>query len=92
MKYDGKKYKFIYIKNSYLSYISQKKKDNEIKLWREINNKIYWIHKLFRLGKNEFRIIGIQVVRQIIHLNIFIRDIKNMYCYYHLYEAEISVQ
>ena len=26
------------------------------------------------------------------HLNILIKDMKNIYCYYHLYKAKISIQ
>ncbi|POG72516.1 hypothetical protein GLOIN_2v1773503 [Rhizophagus irregularis DAOM 181602=DAOM 197198] len=61
MKHDGKKYELIYVESSRLSCIPQKEKDDEIKLWRETNDGMYWVHKSSGLDKGEFRIIGIQV-------------------------------
>ncbi|RGB29797.1 hypothetical protein C1646_766151 [Rhizophagus diaphanus] len=92
MKHNGKKYELIYVESSRLFCTPQKEKDNEIKLWCETNDRMYWVHKSFGLNKGEFGIIGIQVVRQIMRLNVLIRDVENMHCYYHLYKAEILVQ
>ncbi len=92
MKCDRKKYKLIYVESSCLSYTLQKKKDNEIKLWHEINDRIYWIHKSSGSDKGKFEIIRMQIVRQIMYLNVLIREVKNVHRYYHFYKAEILMQ
>ncbi|RGB24038.1 hypothetical protein C1646_773652 [Rhizophagus diaphanus] len=92
MKHDGKKYELIYVESSCLSCTPQKEKDDEIKLWRETNDGMYWMHKSSRPDKDEFGIIGIQVAGRIMRLNVLIRDVGNVHHYYHLYEAEIPVQ
>jgi hypothetical protein len=53
---------------------------------------MYWVHKSSGPDKGEFGIIGMQVAGRIMRLNVLIRDMKNIHYYYHLYEAEISVQ
>ena len=53
---------------------------------------MYWVLKSSGPDKGEFGIIGMQVAGRIMRLNILIRDVENMHCYYHLYEAEIPVQ
>jgi len=92
MKHDGKKYELIYVESSRLSCTPQKEKDDEIKLWRETNDGMYWVHKSSGPDKGEFGIIGIQVAGRIMRLNVLIRDVGNVHRYYHLYEAEIPVQ
>ena len=92
MKHDEKKYELIYVECSRLSCILQKEKDDEIKLWREANDGMYWAHKSPGPDKGEFGIIGMQVAGQIMCLNILIRDVKNVHCYYHLSETETPVQ
>uniref|UniRef100_U9T644 Uncharacterized protein n=1 Tax=Rhizophagus irregularis (strain DAOM 181602 / DAOM 197198 / MUCL 43194) TaxID=747089 RepID=U9T644_RHIID len=52
MKHDGKKYELIYVESSRLSCIPQKEKDDEIKLWRETNDGMYWVHKSSGLDKD----------------------------------------
>ena len=92
MKHDEKKYELIYVECSRLSCTLQKEKDDEIKLWREDNDGMYWAHKSSGPDKGEFGIIGMQVAGRIMCLNILIRDVENVHHYYHLYEAEIPVQ
>ncbi len=92
MKHNKKKYELIYVESSRLSCTSQKEKDDEIKLWRETNDRMYWVHKLSGSDKDEFKIIEMQVAEQIIRLNVLIRDMENIHHYYHLYEVKISVQ
>ena len=92
MKLNGKKYELIYVESSRLSCTSQKEKDDEIKLWRETNDGMYWVHKSSGPDKDEFGIIGMQVTGQTIRLNVLIKDMENVHRYYHLYEAEIPVQ
>ncbi len=91
MKYDGKKYELIYVESLHLSCISQKEKDNEIKLQRKTNNKMYQVHKSSRSNKDEFKIIRIQVAEQTICLNVLIRDMENIHHYYHFYKVEIPI-
>jgi len=62
MKHNGKKYKLIYVENTHLSCTLQKKIDDEIKLWHETNDGMYWVYKSSGPDKGEFRIIGMQVV------------------------------
>ena len=92
MKHNRKKYELIYVESSHLSCTSQKEIDNEIKLWREANDGMYWVHKSSGPDKGEFGIIGMQVAGRIMRLNVLIRDMENIHRYYHLYEAEIPVQ
>ncbi|CAG8796662.1 11183_t:CDS:1, partial [Gigaspora rosea] len=51
-----------------------KDKDDEIKLWREANNGMYWAHKSTKPDQDEFGIVAIQVAGSIIRLNVLIRD------------------
>ena len=37
------------------------KEDDEIKLWREVNDGMFWVRKLCKPEKGQFTIIGIQV-------------------------------
>ena len=91
-KHGGKKYELIYVESSRLSCTSQKEKDDELKLWRETNDGMYWVHKSSGPDKGEFGIIGMQVAGRIMRLNVLMRDVKKVHRYYHLYEAEIPVQ
>src|SRR3954470_9792438 len=43
MKHDRKKYELIYVESSRLSCTPQKEKDDEIKLWRETKDGLYWV-------------------------------------------------
>ncbi|CAG8726862.1 6158_t:CDS:2, partial [Funneliformis caledonium] len=36
----------------------QKERDDQVKLWREVNDRIYWTCKSCKPDKDEFRIIG----------------------------------
>ncbi|RIA93493.1 hypothetical protein C1645_819357 [Glomus cerebriforme] len=69
-----------------------KKKDNGIKLWKEINDDMYWIRKLHKPEKKQFSIIGIQVARSKIQLNVLMTDKFDINQYYHLQVAEIPIQ
>ncbi|CAG8719063.1 7712_t:CDS:1, partial [Ambispora leptoticha] len=42
--------------------------------------------------KDQFGIVGMQVAGNVLHLNLLIRDMVNVYRYYHLQSAEIPVQ
>jgi hypothetical protein len=49
---------------------NNKKRDDEIKLWRETNDGMYWVRKLRQPEKEEFTIIGIQVAGNIYLFNL----------------------
>ena len=55
-KWEGKMVELVFGECSRVICNSNKKKDDEIKLWRETNDGIYWIPE-----KEPFTIIGIQV-------------------------------
>ncbi|CAG8715384.1 14434_t:CDS:2, partial [Racocetra persica] len=52
-----------------------KDKDDEIKLWREANDGMYWAHKSTKPDHDEFGIVAIQVAGSIMRLNVLIRDV-----------------
>ncbi|CAJ0857032.1 664_t:CDS:2, partial [Entrophospora sp. SA101] len=49
-------------------------KEDEVKLWREINDGLYWAHRGCKMDDDEFGVIGIQVGGQKLHLYVLIRD------------------
>ncbi|RHZ78970.1 hypothetical protein Glove_153g14 [Diversispora epigaea] len=70
----------------------QKEEDDDIKLWCECNDGLYWAQKSRRLKKEQFGIIGIQVVGCRLNLNILIRDALEIYRYYKIHEMDIPIQ
>jgi len=70
----------------------QKKTDDEIKLWRECNDGIYWVRKVVKPEKEQFGIVGVQIAGNMLHLNVLIRDDCNIHRYYRLQSAEIPVR
>ncbi|CAG8786289.1 32273_t:CDS:10, partial [Gigaspora margarita] len=56
---DGKFYELMYVECSRITCTKQKE-DDDVKLWRESNDGMYWAHKSRRLEKEQFGIIGIQ--------------------------------
>lgn len=85
-------FELLYVECSRLFCSSQKKADDEIKLWREVNDGLYWIRQSFNQGKEQFGIVGVQVVGNILYLNILVQDKVNVHRYYHLQSVEIPVQ
>jgi len=61
-----KKYEFMYTECSRLFCTEQKIKDDTIKIWRETNDKMYWVYKGQRPEKDEFGIIRLQVAGSIL--------------------------
>src|SRR6185436_13364300 len=82
----------MYVECSRLICSPQKKTDDEIKLWRETNDGLYWIRQSLKPGKDQFGIVGMQVAGNVLHLNLLVRDMVNVHRYYHLQSAEIPVQ
>jgi hypothetical protein len=61
IKYEDKIFELVFGECSCVLCNDIKKKDDEIKLWRETNDSMYWIRKLRKPEKEQFTIIGIQV-------------------------------
>lgn len=56
---NNRSYELIFAKSSRIVCDEQKKNDDEVKLWREMNNGMYWAHKECKPDKDNFGIIGI---------------------------------
>ncbi len=54
-------YELIYTECFCLVCTKHKKRNNSVKLWKEVNNRIFWICKGCYSNKDKFRIIKIQV-------------------------------
>ncbi|CAG8530738.1 12900_t:CDS:1 [Racocetra persica] len=67
----------------------RKKTDDEIKLWRETNDGIYWVRRVLKPEKEQFGIVGVQIAGNILHLNVLVRDIADIHRYLHIQSAEI---
>ncbi|CAG8787192.1 17802_t:CDS:2, partial [Cetraspora pellucida] len=85
-------FELMYAEFSRLFCSPQKKTDDEIKLWREVNDGLYWVRQSLNPDKEQFGIVGIQVAGNIFHLNVLVRDKVNVHRYYHLQPVEIPVQ
>ena len=92
MKHGVKKYELLYTECSRLSCTPQKKKDDEVKLWRECNDGLYWVHKSCTPDRDQFGIVGVQIAGSTIRLNVFTRDLADIHRYYHIRDVEIPVQ
>ncbi|CAG8518733.1 20642_t:CDS:2 [Gigaspora margarita] len=57
-----------------LAQIGNEKEDYEVQVWRETNDGLYWTRKTLKPDKGEFGIVGVQVARNILHLNVLIMD------------------
>ncbi|KAF0377988.1 hypothetical protein F8M41_012488 [Gigaspora margarita] len=60
VKCGEKNYELMYSECSRLSCMLQKDKDDEIKLWCEANDGMYWTHKAAKPDQDEFGIVAIQ--------------------------------
>jgi hypothetical protein len=92
MKYKEKFYELLHAESSRLFCTKQKEIDDQVKLWRETNGGMYWVHKSCKPSKDdEFGIIGVVAGKTLI-LNVLVRDTADVYRYYHLHKSEIPVQ
>jgi hypothetical protein len=87
-----KLYKLMYVECSRIFCNKQKEDDDNVKLWRETNDGMYWVQKSRKLEKGQFGIIGVQVAGQKLCLNILIRDKIKVHHYYKLYESMILIR
>ena len=92
MKHGEKNYELLYTECSRLTCTAQKEKYDEVKLWREANDGMYWTRKSCKPDKDEFGIIGVQVAGKKLRLSVLIRDMSEVHRYYHLHESEIPIQ
>jgi len=92
MKHHEKNYELLYVECSRLFCSDQKDQDDEVKLWRECNDGLYWVHKGCKPDKNQFGVVGLQVAGRTMRLTTLIRDMSDIDRYYHLYESEVPVQ
>ena len=89
---NNRSYELIYSESSHIICNKQKKKNDIVKTWREMNDGMYWAHKGCKPDKDDFDIIGIQITRIKMYLNILIRDMDEIHCFYNLHTIEISIQ
>ncbi|CAG8575088.1 7112_t:CDS:2 [Acaulospora morrowiae] len=70
-----------------------KKEDNDwVKLWREMNNGMYWVYKGCKPKKEEIGIIAIQVAGQKLHLYVLIREGVGINRLFRLSSVDIPIQ
>ncbi|PKK56146.1 hypothetical protein RhiirC2_800648 [Rhizophagus irregularis] len=82
----------IFTESSRLICIDSKEENDKIKLWREMNDGMAYVHKGCRPDKDEFGILGIQVAGEMMHLSVLIKDINDVQRLYHLQSIIIPVQ
>ncbi|CAG8831428.1 35063_t:CDS:2, partial [Gigaspora margarita] len=92
VKYLDAFFEIMYLECSRLYCNQQKKTDDEIKLWRECNDGMYYTRKILKPEKDQFGIIGIQIAGNMMHLNVLVRDKTNINRYYHIQTSEIPVR
>ena len=89
-KQTEKEYELMYSECSRIVCTEQKKRNDYVKLWCETNDGMYFAHHSRKLEK-QFGIIGIQVARTVLYLNVLIRDDAEVHRYYKLRESKIPV-
>ncbi|PKY53856.1 hypothetical protein RhiirA4_447785 [Rhizophagus irregularis] len=91
-KESDKLYELMYVECSRIFCNKQKEDDDNVKLWRETNDGMYWVQKSRKPEKGQFGIIGVQVAGQKLCLNILIRDKVEVHRYYKLRESIIPIR
>jgi len=89
---EKKLYELIFVESSRIACIRIKEENDNVKLWREMNDGMAWVHKGCKSDKNEFGVLGLQIVRKIMHLNILIKDTDDIHRLFHLHLVEILIQ
>ncbi len=64
IKHNRKNYELLFTECSRLSCMMKKERDDQVKLWREINDEMYWVRKSCKPDKDEFGIIGVQIAKK----------------------------
>ena len=70
----------------------EKEENDWVKLWREMNDGMYWAQKGCKPAKDNFSIIGIQIAGTEMCLNVLIRDMDEIHHLYNLCTVEIPIQ
>ncbi|CAG8848445.1 11499_t:CDS:2, partial [Gigaspora margarita] len=89
---NNRTYELIFAESSRIVCDKQKKNDDEVKLWREMNDGMYWAHKGCKSDKDNFGIIGIQVRGTEMRLNTLVRGVDEIDRLYNLFTVEIPIQ
>ena len=61
IKYEGKIFELMFGECSRIICDNNKRRNDEIKLWREANDGMSWVEKLRNPEKEQFAIVGIQI-------------------------------
>jgi hypothetical protein len=91
MKQAEKILELVYVESSCIICTKSKKKDDEVKLWRETLDGMSFIEALCRPVGNQFGVMGIQVAGTTIYLNVLVKDPAGIPRYFHLDSAEIPL-
>ncbi|CAG8663898.1 4999_t:CDS:2, partial [Dentiscutata heterogama] len=91
-EYDGKLYELIFAECSRLICPKRKEDDDKIKLWREMNDGLYWTYSGCRPDINQFGVIRVQIAGDTLHLKIIIKDMNDIHHLYNLYSVKIPVR
>ncbi|CAJ0825920.1 6243_t:CDS:2 [Entrophospora sp. SA101] len=87
-----KLYELMFVECSRIICNDDKKENDKVKLWREMNDGMAYVHGGCKPDKNEFGIVGIQVAGRMLHLNVLIKDTDDINHLYHLRSVEIPIQ
>ncbi|CAG8462085.1 2036_t:CDS:2 [Ambispora leptoticha] len=92
VKRGRKIYELMFAECSRLFCDKEKEENDWVKLWRQMNDGMYWVHKGCKPKKDEFGIIGIQVAGQKLHLYVLIRDGDGVDKLFRLHSVDIPIQ
>ncbi len=89
---EKKLYELIFVESSRIACTRIKEENDNVKLWREMNDGMAWVHKGCKPDKNEFGVLGLQIAGKIMHLNILIKDTDDIHHLFRLRSVEIPIQ
>lgn len=92
VKRGRKIYELMFAECSRLFCDKEKEENDWVKLWREMNDGMYWVHKGCKPKKDKFGIIGIQVAGQKLHLYVLIWDGDGVDKLFRLRSVDIPIQ
>jgi hypothetical protein len=61
VKEEDKMFELLFGECSHIICDKNKKENDKVKLWREVNDGMYWVQKRHKPSKEQFSIIGIQI-------------------------------
>jgi hypothetical protein len=85
-------YELIFVESSRIVCTKTKEEDDSVKLWREMNDGMAWVHKGCKPNKDEFGILGLQIAGKTMHLNVLIKDVDKINRLFHLRSVKIPIQ